>query len=48
MPLIRPGVRRLFDLMVRRRDSARRDVDAEVSLHLELRVEQLMRQGLSR
>jgi hypothetical protein len=48
MPQIRPGVRRLFDLMLRRRDVARRDVGAEVSLHLELRVEQLVQQGLSR
>ena len=48
MPFIRPGVRRLFDLMLRRRDIARRDVDAEVALHLELRVEQLMRRGLAR
>jgi predicted permease len=48
MPLIRPGVRRLFDLMLRRHDLTRRDVDAEVALHLELRVEQLVRQGLNR
>jgi hypothetical protein len=48
MPYIRPGVRRLFDPMLRRRERTRRDVDAEVALHLELRIEQLMRQGLSR
>jgi predicted permease len=47
MPYVRPGIRRLFDLMVRRRDVARRDVDAEVALHLELRVEQLVRQGFT-
>ena len=46
MPLIRPGVRRLFDLMLRRRDISRRDVNAEVALHIELRVQQLVRQGL--
>src|SRR5688500_3526860 len=46
MPLIRPGVRRLFDLMLRRRDVSRRDVDAEVALHIELRAQQLVRQGL--
>jgi predicted permease len=46
MPLIRPGVRRLFDLMLRRRDVRRRNVDAEVSLHIELRAEQLVRQGV--
>ncbi|HWP69574.1 MAG TPA: ABC transporter permease [Gemmatimonadaceae bacterium] len=48
MPYIRPGVRRLFDLMLHRRDIARRDVDAEIALHLELRVEQLVRQGMPR
>jgi len=48
MPYIRPGVRRLFDLMLRRADTAKRDVDAEVALHLELRIEQLVRQGLTR
>src|SRR5688572_33229865 len=48
MPLVRPGVRRLFDLMLRRRDLSRRDVNAEIALHLELRVEQLVRHGLSR
>jgi hypothetical protein len=48
MPYIRPGIRRLFDLMLRRRDLTRRDVHDEVALHLELRIEQLMRQGLSR
>jgi predicted permease len=47
MPLIRPGIRRLFDLTLRRRDLARRDVDAEVAFHLELRIEQLVRRGLS-
>ncbi len=46
MPRIRPGVRRLFDLMLRRPDVSRRDVDAEVALHIELRVHQLVRQGL--
>ncbi|HEX6941723.1 MAG TPA: ABC transporter permease [Gemmatimonadaceae bacterium] len=47
MPFIRPGVRRLFDLMVRRRDVSRRDVDREVALHIDLRAEQLVRRGLS-
>ncbi|HEX6943520.1 MAG TPA: permease prefix domain 1-containing protein, partial [Gemmatimonadaceae bacterium] len=47
MPLIRPGVRRLFDLMLRRRDVSRRDVDREVALHIDLRAEQLVRRGLS-
>jgi len=48
MPLVRPGVRRLFDLMLRRGDISRRDVDAEIALHLELRVDQLVRQGMPR
>ena len=47
MPFIRPGVRRLFDLMLRRRDVSRRDVDTEVALHIDLRAAQLIRQGLS-
>src|SRR5688572_15289178 len=47
MPLIRPGVRRLFDLMLRRPDVSRRDVDSEVALHIDLRAEQLVRLGLS-
>ena len=48
MPLVRPGVRRLFDLMLRRRDVRHRDVNAEVALHIDLRVQQLVRQGLTR
>ena len=47
MPFVRPGIRRLFDLMLRRPDVSSRDVGAEVSLHLELRVEQLVRRGLN-
>jgi predicted permease len=47
MPYVRPGIRRLFDLMLRRRDRSSRDVGTEVSLHLELRVEQLVHRGLT-
>lgn len=47
MPYIRPGVRRLFDLMLRRREVAAHNVEAEVALHLELRVEQLVRRGVA-
>lgn len=47
MPYVRPGIRRLFDLMLRRREMSSRDVGTEVSLHLELRVEQLVRRGLT-
>lgn len=46
MPLIRPGIRRLFDLMLRRADRTRRDVQAEVDLHLELRAAELHDRGL--
>src|SRR5688572_4147154 len=48
MPLVRPGVRRLFDLMLRRRDLSRRDGNAEIAVQLELRVGQLVPRGLSR
>ena len=47
MPYVRPGIRRPFDLMLRRREMSSRDVGTEVSLHLELRVEQLVRRGLT-
>jgi len=42
---IRPGVRRLFRLAVRRADP--RDADDEIRLHLQLRAEQLVREGMS-
>lgn len=44
---IRPGIRRLFHLGIRRPDLAGREVDEEVSLHIELRAEQLRRQGMA-
>jgi hypothetical protein len=44
---IRPGIRRLFHLALRRRDVARDEVDEEIRLHLELRTSQLLREGLS-
>jgi predicted permease len=44
---IRPGIRRLFHLAVRRGDQARAEVDEEIRLHLALRTEQLAREGLS-
>jgi predicted permease len=44
---VRSGVRRLFRLAVRRGDLRRDDVDEEVRLHVELRVEQLVRRGLT-
>ncbi|HEU4628419.1 MAG TPA: ABC transporter permease [Gemmatimonadaceae bacterium] len=45
---IRPGIRRLFRLAVRRPDRTRDDADEEIRLHLVLRTEQLMREGWTR
>jgi predicted permease len=42
---IRPGIRRLLHLVTRR--SARRDADDEIRLHLKLRTDQLIAEGLS-
>jgi len=47
MALIRPGIRRLFDLMLRRRDLVTREVDDEISFHLDLRAEQLRLGGVT-
>src|SRR4051812_31464835 len=44
---IRPGIRRLFRLAVRRPADTRAEVDEEIRLHLQLRAEQLIRSGLS-
>ena len=44
--MLRPNVRRLFRLAVLRRDLRARDVDDEIALHIDLRAEQLIRQGL--
>ncbi|HEX6059011.1 MAG TPA: ADOP family duplicated permease [Gemmatimonadaceae bacterium] len=44
---IRAGVRRLFRLAVRRRARLEREVDEELRIHLEMRVEQLVRRGTS-
>jgi predicted permease len=44
---IRPGIRRLFRLAVRRPEAARAEADEEIRLHLQLRTEQLMREGRS-
>lgn len=44
-PEIRPGIRRLFRLATSR--SARSEADDELQLHLQLRAQQLMREGLS-
>lgn len=45
--MIRPGIRRLFRLALRRLNQTRAEVDDEVALHLELRTEQLISRGWS-
>ncbi len=45
--MIRPRIRRLFRLPLRRRDLLHEDVEDEIRLHLALRAEQLVRDGLS-
>lgn len=45
--MIRPGIRRVLRLPIRRRDLTDHDFDEEVRLHIELRAEQLQRQGMS-
>jgi predicted permease len=46
--LLRPRIRRAFRLAVRRSDWTDADVDEELQLHLDLRVEQLVRSGWTR
>lgn len=43
--MLRPSIRRIFRLAIDRTDLTDRDVDDEVRLHLELRAEQLVREG---
>lgn len=43
--MIRPGIRKFFRLGVRRRDIVARGVDDEIRAHLDLRAEQLQREG---
>ncbi len=45
--MIRDGIRRVFDLALRRRDRWEREVEDEIKLHLSLRAEQLAAEGLS-
>jgi putative ABC transport system permease protein len=45
--MIRVGIRRVFRLPLRGRDRWERDVEDEIKLHLALRAEQLVAQGLS-
>jgi len=44
---IRPGIRRLFRLALRRPEHTRAEADEEIRLHLQLRAEQLVRDGLA-
>ncbi len=43
--MIRPGIKRLFRLALRRRDVVDEDVEAEIALHVELRAQQLEAEG---
>src|SRR5262252_4304853 len=43
--MIRRGIRRAFNLALRRRDRWEREVEEELNLHLTLRAEQLMSEG---
>ena len=45
--VIRDGIRRVFDLALRRRDRWEREVEDEIKLHLALRAEQLAIGGMS-
>jgi putative ABC transport system permease protein len=45
--MIRPGVRRLFRLPLRRPEVAEREMEEEIRLHLEMRVAELERRGMS-
>lgn len=47
MPLIRPGIRRLFRLALKREGTRAADIDEEIALHLELRAKQLQSNGMS-
>jgi putative ABC transport system permease protein len=44
--MIRDGIRRVFDLALRRRDRWEREVEDEITLHLALRAEQLAAEGM--
>ena len=45
--MIRPGIKNIFRLAFHRREDAERDVNDEMRVHLELRIEQLMCEGFS-
>jgi predicted permease len=45
--VIRPGIRRFFRIALRRGDVVARNVDEEIRAHLDMRAEQLVREGFS-
>jgi predicted permease len=45
--MIKPGIRKFFRLGVRRRDIVARNVDDEIRAHLDMRAEQLIRDGFA-
>jgi predicted permease len=45
--MIRPGIRRLFRLPARGAERTEQDLEEEIQLHVELRAEQLQREGFS-
>ena len=45
--MIRPGIRKFFRLGVRRDDIVARNVDDEIRAHLDMRTEQLVREGFA-
>ncbi|HET7631616.1 MAG TPA: ADOP family duplicated permease [Gemmatimonadaceae bacterium] len=47
MPLIRPGIRKLLHLALRRSDRSVRDVDEEIASHLALRAQQFEARGMT-
>ena len=46
--MIRPGIRRLFRLGLRRRDVIERETQEEIAVHLAVRAEELEKHGFSR
>jgi len=43
--MIRPGIRKFFRIALRRGDVVSRNVDDEIRAHLDMRTEQLVREG---
>lgn len=45
--MIRPGIRKFFRIALRRGDVVARNVDEEIRVHLDMRAEQLVREGFA-